>query len=272
MPSEQKIEPNNRGEKPETRKSVSESSCLDEWEFISNAENRILSVFNSSPKGLSRGEDCVYTEHVVLPTDTMQGICLNYQISETKLRQANQFSGSNLSLAPSKLFVPLNGKRKGYSSARISTPGGSERKVSTKTQDRNSNQFKLNAFLFEMPHVEVADAKAYLDLSVWNLHDALSTAKEDSEWDKSDFKESLLHQDDNVSISSPNQEVSGSNHAIRISPDVDKGASIADENQPLHPSFHRQKESCHVYESAAILDYHGGGLEMKDFMSDVQSN
>jgi len=48
----------------------------------------------------------IYIEHTVLPTDTLQGLCLKYKITPTKLRQINGFSGSNLHLAPAVLKIP----------------------------------------------------------------------------------------------------------------------------------------------------------------------
>jgi len=49
-----------------------------------------------------------YIEHKVLPTDTLQGLCLAYKISAVKLRMANKFSGNSLILAPKTLKIPIN--------------------------------------------------------------------------------------------------------------------------------------------------------------------
>jgi len=51
-----------------------------------------------------------YTEHVVLPTDTLAGICLSYKISRRELQRANRFYGNDLRLAPGKLYVPITEK------------------------------------------------------------------------------------------------------------------------------------------------------------------
>jgi LysM repeat protein len=73
--------------------------------------------------------------HVVLPTDTLQGICLAYKISTTQLRQANHFSGSSLVLAPKKLVVPISKQalRQGY----------------IRIQDTDTTEYKIHAFLAE---------------------------------------------------------------------------------------------------------------------------
>ena len=48
-----------------------------------------------------------YQSHVVLPDDTLNGLCLKYKITPTQLRRANCFSGSNLALAPARLRIPV---------------------------------------------------------------------------------------------------------------------------------------------------------------------
>ena len=49
-----------------------------------------------------------YIEHIVLPTDTLQGICLAYKVSAMRLKKENGFSGNNLQLGPKKLRIPVN--------------------------------------------------------------------------------------------------------------------------------------------------------------------
>jgi LysM repeat protein len=87
-----------------------------------------------------------YVEHVVLPTDTLQGICLAYKISSTRLRQANCFSGNSLLLAPNKLVIPLSKKalRSGF----------------IRVQDTDAKEYKLHAMLAEFPDLSMTEAKA----------------------------------------------------------------------------------------------------------------
>ena len=89
-----------------------------------------------------------YLEHVVLPTDTFQGICLAYKVSATHLRQANHFSGTSLSLAPKRLLVPISKKalRSGY----------------IRVQDTDAKEYKLHAFQAEFPDFSLAEVKAYV--------------------------------------------------------------------------------------------------------------
>jgi len=111
-----------------------------------------------------------YLEHIVLPTDTLQGLCLAYKVSATQLRMENKFSGNSLQMAPKKIKIPMNGVTKG---------------MVIKTQDRTSKEFKLYAFVAEIPTMELIEAKAYLDLSNWDLDEALRSAREDIDygWD-----------------------------------------------------------------------------------------
>lgn len=87
-----------------------------------------------------------YVEHVVMPTDTLQGICLSYKVSSTKLRQANHFSGNSLTLAPKKLIIPLSKKalRSGY----------------IRVQDTDSKEYKMAAFQAQFPKLSLTEAKA----------------------------------------------------------------------------------------------------------------
>lgn len=87
-----------------------------------------------------------YVEHVVLPTDTLQGICLSYKISSTRLRQANCFSGNSLLLAPNKLVIPISKKalRSGF----------------IRVQDTDAKEYKLHAMLAEFPDLSMTEAKA----------------------------------------------------------------------------------------------------------------
>lgn len=140
-----------------------------------------------------------YVEHVVLPSDTLQGICIAYKISPTRLRQANCFSGG-LPLAPKKLVIPISKKamRSGF----------------LRVQDTDAKEFKLHAFLAEFPDLSSAEARAYvtwraavsrlalftfltfyynsyLELADWVLKDAVHSAKEDNEWEE-DFDANAL--------------------------------------------------------------------------------
>jgi LysM repeat protein len=91
-----------------------------------------------------------YLEHVVLPSDTLQGICLAYKISSQKLRQANCFSGNTLLLAPKKLVIPISPQQAGRVGFGPIVRG----------QDTESKEYKIHALLAGFPDLSVAEAKA----------------------------------------------------------------------------------------------------------------
>lgn len=106
-------------------------------------------------------------EHLVLPSDTLAGICIRYKVTATQLRQANCFSGSNLSLAPQRLIIPTNG---------LTIPV---------KQDDSSPEYKLRAVMAALPQLNRAEAKAYLQMSDWEVERAIEGAEEDLVWEES---------------------------------------------------------------------------------------
>ena len=112
-----------------------------------------------------------YVEHVVLPTDTIQGICIAYKVSASQLRRANHFSGT-LHSAPKKLLIPLSKQalRTGF----------------IRMQDTDTKEYKLHYFQAEFPDISAPEAKVYLELADWKLKEALKSCKEDREWETGD--------------------------------------------------------------------------------------
>lgn len=122
-------------------------------------------VLGPSGKGIL-GVD--YLEHVCLPTDTIQGICIAYKVSASQLRRANHFSGT-LHSAPQKLLIPLSKQalRTGF----------------IRVQDTDTKEYKLHYFQAEFSDISAVEAKVYLELADWELKDALKSAKGDREWE-----------------------------------------------------------------------------------------
>lgn len=152
---------------PSSMKDNNESKIVGTNESKIKREVKETSSSSSSDDNKEVEVEVNYLEHVVLPCDTFQGICLNYKISPTKLRQANNFSGSNLSLAPKKLKIPIDGKNV----------------LKIKTQDQNSKVFKIHSLINEFPDMSNSEARAYLEISDWKLGDARQEAKGDREWE-----------------------------------------------------------------------------------------
>ena len=115
------------------------SSTIDSHDHIT------ADLLNLGPSGKGiLGVD--YLEHVVLPTDTLQGICLAYKVSASRLKRANHFTGETLAVAPKKLVIPISKQaiRQGY----------------LRVQDTDSKEYKLHAILAELPMLGITEAKA----------------------------------------------------------------------------------------------------------------
>ena len=118
-------------------------------------------------------ENVDYLIHTILPTDTLPGLCLRYRTKATILRQLNKFSGSNLNLAPSKLIIPL-----GPDGQKLLEAG------TLRAQDQTTPEYKLQAFLTEFPHLTESERRAYLEMSDWDLDEAMTSAREDELWER----------------------------------------------------------------------------------------
>ena len=82
-------------------------------------------------------------QHVVLPHDTFAGICVRYKLSPLALRRANGgFSGSNLSLAPAVLHIPV------------------EQDSGVTPQDTTSAAYKLQVVRVQFPTLSAEQATA----------------------------------------------------------------------------------------------------------------
>mmetsp|Transcript_15637 Transcript_15637/g.22274 ORF Transcript_15637/g.22274 Transcript_15637/m.22274 type:complete len:232 (+) Transcript_15637:156-851(+) len=135
-----------------------------EWQLI---EEVTLAPDNSLKGAEINNNNKGPLEHIVLPTDTLAGICIRYKVTPTQLRQANRFSGSNLSLAPSKLIIPVNGV------------------VVVQKQDESSPEFKIHALISILPQLNRTEAQAYLKMADWDLKCAIQDAKDDLAWEAS---------------------------------------------------------------------------------------
>ena len=86
-----------------------------------------------------------YVEHIVMPSDTFQGLCITYKISAVRLRQVNMFSGTNLKLAPKKLIIPV--KKKLVQAGKI------------RLQDKNSFEYKAHSFQAIYPDMIMSEVR-----------------------------------------------------------------------------------------------------------------
>jgi hypothetical protein len=102
-------------------------------------------------------------EHVVLPSDTIQGICLRYRISATELRRYNMFSGNSIRFKKT-LRIPIE----------PNTPVI----VQKDTEEVILQKFK------NLTGENTTESKIYLENSNWNLETAFKNWKNDEDFER----------------------------------------------------------------------------------------
>ena len=128
----------------------------DNWEVVSEddqtrgsvGDSDIIFSSQSEPREINgkKTDQLDYVEHVVLPTDTLQGLCLAYRISATKLRMVNKFSGNSLTMAPSTLIIPLD--------------HGDIESGKIRLQDKKSKEFKIHDIRSNVPELKYSEAES----------------------------------------------------------------------------------------------------------------
>jgi len=114
-----------------------------------------------------------FLEHVVLPSDTLQGLSLFYKIPMRNLRQINRFSGNSLSMAPAKLKIPSN-----IPCDRDECCDGKKCTCRKSIQDDSTNEFKIYSLLADANNhqgnvrLTAKDVVIYLENCDWNLKNA----------------------------------------------------------------------------------------------------
>jgi hypothetical protein len=105
-------------------------------------------------------------EHVVLPNDTIQGICLRYRISAVDLRRYNLFSGNNFKFKKT-LRIPIE--------------PGAPVMVQLNTPEVLQQVFQ------NITGESAIESRVYLDEHKWDLEAALAGWKADDTWTKHQF-------------------------------------------------------------------------------------
>jgi hypothetical protein len=117
------------------------------------------------------------TFHEIQSEDTLEGICLRYNLTPTELRQANGgFTGANLGMAPNLLQIPKtkdNG-REGPPPQEYTSPH-----VVAVSAIELPPQQKTSQLLRSCPKLSESEAKCYLEMNDWNVNDAFLNARED---------------------------------------------------------------------------------------------
>ena len=148
-------------EQPLTQQEQDDISTIDSLSIILKQQHhQPLAAASLNHKN---SDTTMYIEHIVLPSDTLQGICLSYRISASKLRQVNRFTGNNnnsLLEAPKKLIIPLTQKNVAQG---------------IKQQDQNSEEYKTYYLICEChsKKLDKVQAQEVLRRCNWDLEEAL---------------------------------------------------------------------------------------------------
>lgn len=124
------------------------------WEILEFAKQPVNNDFITV-------ESSSIVEHVVLPDDTLQGLCLRYGVSAVALRQLNNFSG-NAFRSRKVLRVPLE-------------------KGATIRPQEFSHTVLLQKFKNATSEPDM-EAKFYLEENGWDLSRALADWSGDEKW------------------------------------------------------------------------------------------
>jgi hypothetical protein len=133
------------------------------WQLLKLSENNI-----DLDSGRVKFSQPSIIEHILLPGDSLQSLCLQYGASATEIRRMNVFSGNNIHFKTS-LLIP------------IAMGAAIQPQVQT-------NEVRLQRFLNEATRADhslsVVEARLYLDDHKWDLDRALAAWRSDSSWEQ----------------------------------------------------------------------------------------
>jgi UBA-like domain len=108
--------------------------------------------------------------HIVSADDTFAGICLKYKITATQLRQANCFSGTNLTLAPKVLKIPH-------------TVVAQAAKPQELSLLHSAKENQIATVLRQSKGLGRKEVRAYLEMNDWNVEAALNEIRDDQQFE-----------------------------------------------------------------------------------------
>lgn len=106
-------------------------------------------------------------EHIVMPIDTLQGLCLQYHAKAIDIRRMNMFSGNNIQVK-TKLLIPIN--------------AGVAIRPQIETEEIILQKFK------NVTQEQTQEARLYLDEYQWNLENAIQAWNNDNNWEETEAK------------------------------------------------------------------------------------
>lgn len=149
-----------------------------QWKFSEDKKEWSLELICPTLSSLTSQNNVASKEeghqgfHQVLRTDTIQGICLKYNVSPYQLRKRNHFTGDNLFSAPEVMVIPNHGR----------SDGGV-------LKDADDKNVKVSKFLVAFSGslnsgISRKEAIAYLDMNDWDVSKAINDAKDDLSFEK----------------------------------------------------------------------------------------
>ena len=137
-----------------------------------------------------------YIEHIVLPTDTLQGICLEYNVSAMRLKNENGFSGDSLPITTTKLRIPIDTNYGVNLERSKSKPSTISTRANIRTQKNNcstqpdKNEFVLKQFSDDKSHYSEDDMLILQDI-MQNLKNEMNQANDLDEEKKVEMEQLL---------------------------------------------------------------------------------
>lgn len=152
-----------------------------QWELLNEATGEKISYIAEDLPPLNCRQQAVkatpvehlpdYIEHVVMPEDTLQGLCLRYKIKASLLRRVNGFTGDHFQ-TEKVLRIPTEQLRK--------IPGAVF--PQTRTNDVIVQLFRGETGLGSI------EARLYLEDHEFDLEKSKAAWKEDEEWEENELK------------------------------------------------------------------------------------
>lgn len=115
-------------------------------------------------------------QHLILESDTFEGICLRYKVKANRLRQLNCFSGTNLRIVPQMLKIPID----------------PQHRSSIQFQDEESPEYATAFVAYNVPRLSLKGVKAYLNICDGNVEKAIQEARNDLAWEQENLGELMI--------------------------------------------------------------------------------
>lgn len=207
----------------------------------------------------------IYYEHIILPSDTFQGICLQYKVIPTKLRQLNKFSGNSLSLAPKKLIIPKLLHALG----------------SIRVQDRTTEEYKIHYIMSCFEFIDYKESKEYCEIHEWDTQKVVECISHDFDCNTCEgrgYSAGYLRKRDSFLKGRQKEEESKENHYNLRIQDMDFSVLQKRTDGALLLDLNRLKK---IIMSKPLRNRDGAGdnmnasefdIEMKDFSNLSQSS